>query len=382
MVRALDIYDEARRVAGADDGKVTAIEQETAATRVQAMQNALRKDRELVGAFLNEAIAELAQDKSRTQSTWLVLAALAARTHQLDLAEKLFRPCLRNPPRDNEAYVYTGLVGVLMAQRKYDDVVAICQSALTGSRPRNVRVSFLESCLAEALARKGDFEQALIHADRAIKGTNDDDEVDLRCEKATILAQAERFDEAVSECEQTLQKFTRLKNVLQVRQTLGIVYSLKGDHPKSEEQLRLILEVDPDQARAHNDLGYQMADRNVHLDEAERLIRRAIDLDRADRKVADEEGDNGAYLDSLGWVLFRMGKPAEAREWLEKAAALPDVADDPTVWDHLGDVYSKLDQPAKAKEAWQKAVKLYDTAGRKKTDPKKTEVEKKLKTLD
>jgi tetratricopeptide (TPR) repeat protein len=382
MVRALDIYDEAMRVFRADEGKATAIERETAATRVQAMQSALRKDREMVGAFLNEAVAELALDKSRTSSTWLVLAALAARAHQLELAEKLYRPCLKNPPPNNEMFVYAGLVGVLMAQKKHDDVAAICKSALSGPRLRNVSANYLESWLAEALARQGDFEQALFHADRAIKGTNDDIEVDFRCDKAAILAQAERFDEAVSECEQTLQKFTRLKNVLQVRQTLGIVYSLKGDHAKSEEQLRLILEFDPDQARAHNDLGYQMADRNVNLDEAERLIRRAIDLDRADRKVADEEGDNGAYLDSLGWVLFRKGKPAEAREWLEKAAALPDVADDPTVWDHLGDVYSKLDQPAKAREAWQKAVKLYDTAGRKKSDPKKTEIEKKLKTLD
>jgi tetratricopeptide (TPR) repeat protein len=382
MVRALDVYDEAMRTARADDGKGTATQREAAVARVQAMQSALRKDRELAGAFLTEAVTELALEKNRSTSTWLVLASLAAQARQLDTAERLFRPCLKNPPPNNEQLVYSGLIRVLMLQRKYDDVVAVCKSALSGPRPRNVSANYLESWLAEALAKQGDLEQALIHADKAVKGTNDDYEVDFRCEKATILAQAERFDEAVRECEQTLQKFPRMKNALQIRQTLANAYSLKGDHAKSEEQLRLILESDPDIPLSNNNLGYQMAERNVNLDEAERLVRRAIDLDRAERKVADDGGDNGAYLDSLGWVLFRKGKPAEAREWLEKAAALPDVADDPTVWDHLGDVYARLDQPAKAKEAWQKALKLFDTPGRRKIDPKKTEIETKLKTLE
>ena len=61
---------------------------------------------------------------------------------------------------------------------------------------------------------------------------------------------------------------------------------------------------------------------------------------------------------------------------------MPDGADDPTVWDHLGDVYAKSDLPAKAKDAWTKAAKLYDVAGRRKSDTRRTEVEKKLKTVE
>ena len=125
-----------------------------------------------------------------------------------------------------------------------------------------------------------------------------------------------------------------------------------------------------------------MADRNVNLDEAERLIRRAIEVDRLTRRGADDEGENAAYLDSLGWVLFRRGQFADAREWLEKAAALPDGADDPTVWDHLGDVYAKLDLQGKANEAWQKSLKLHDAGPQRKGDTRRAEVEKKLKTLD
>ena len=124
-----------------------------------------------------------------------------------------------------------------------------------------------------------------------------------------------------------------------------------------------------------------MADRNINLDEAERLIRRAIETDRFIRKETGEVGDNAAYVDSLGWVLFRKGKLNEAREWLEKAIALPDGAEDPSVWDHLGDVYAKSHMTGKAKEAWTTSLHLYDTTGQRKSDSKRAEIVKKLETL-
>src|SRR5205814_2307409 len=104
-----------------------------------------------------------------------------------------------------------------------------------------------------------------------------------------------------------------------------------------------------------------LAEQNRNLDEAERLIRRAIELDRRARSAGDSddfeeeqitENDNAAYLDSLAWVLFRKGKLGEARQWLEKALALPDGKHDATVWDHFGDVCYRLKDVAKAREAW------------------------------
>ena len=70
----------------------------------------------------------------------------------------------------------------------------------------------------------------------------------------------------------------------------------------------------------------------------------ALELDQQQRNSNDALGldadrDNAAYVDSLGWVLFRRGKIKEARAELEKASRLPDGAHDPVVWDHLGDVY-------------------------------------------
>jgi tetratricopeptide (TPR) repeat protein len=285
--------------------------------------------------------------------------------------------------QQNEQRVYTGLIQVLLLQKKYADVVTICQSALNGPRrAHNSNAVIFEANLATALTELGKFDEALDHADKAIKLTSEDSKVSQRNHKSEILARAERYNDAIRECTETMKDFPQLPRVRQTRYTLSNVYSLKGEHEKSEEQLRLILEDDPDAPLANNNLGYQMADRNINLDEAERMIRRAIEVDRSIRKEAGEDGDNAAYLDSLGWVLFRKGQLDDARQWLEKAAALFDGADDPTVWDHLGDVYAKLRMPAKAKEAWQASAKLYDAGTRRKNDSRRAELDKKLRTVE
>jgi tetratricopeptide (TPR) repeat protein len=381
-VRVLDALDEAFRVASAKDGAAKADEREAAQERLRAMLAVLRNDPALVGTLLEEAAAELKRSKDRKIDTWQLLATLAARTRKLQHAEQLFRNCLINLPPEHEFSVYSGLLEVLRLQKKYDEIVKVSRAALGGRRVQAGVEMAVQPRLASALAALGRYDEALTHADKAVGVSSEDRKVAMHTLKAEILAQAGRYDEAVSECTETLKNFTLARQVQAVRYTLSNVYSQKGDHASSEEQLRLVLETDPSAPLANNNLGYQMADRSVNLDEAERLIRRALDADRVARKEVDEEGERGVYLDSLGWVLFRQGKLAEARVWLEKAAALPDAADDPTVWDHLGDVYARLDLPAKAKAAWLTSVRLYKDDPRKTSAAKRAEVEKKLKSLD
>jgi tetratricopeptide (TPR) repeat protein len=89
------------------------------------------------------------------------------------------------------------------------------------------------------------------------------------------------------------------------------------------------------------------AEHNLHLDEAEEMIGRALQLDP----------NNGAYLDSLGWVHYRKGKYDEALSELLRAAQ--NLAnDDPIVFEHIGDTYSKMNRVAQALEFWQRAIAL------------------------
>src|SRR5205823_1657058 len=161
------------------------------------------------------------------------------------------------------------------------------------------------------------------------------------------------------------------QDVRSTRLLLSSVHSAAGEADEAEEQLLLVLKDDPNDAGACNDLGYLWAERNKKLDEAERLVRKALELDRRQRQAGPgvelDEGDNPAYVDSLGWVLFRRGKLEEARTELERASALPSGADDPVVWDHLGDVYFRLGRKAKSAAAWRKALGLYE-AGRRRPD--------------
>ncbi len=76
------------------------------------------------------------------------------------------------------------------------------------------------------------------------------------------------------------------------------------------------------------------------------------------RRAVEAEPDNAAYLDSLGWVLFRLGRFEEARPHLEKAVELLGEELDPTVLDHLGDVMAALKRWPEARRAWEGALKL------------------------
>src|SRR5262249_22984257 len=155
--------------------------------------------------------------------------------------------------------------------------------------------------------------------------------------------------------------------------------------PKAEQQLQLVLKADPSDATANNDLGNLWADQGKKLDEAERLIPRAIELDEQQRRNrpklnVDDDGETAAYPDSPRWVLLRKGQLPAARRWLERAVALSQGEEDPTVWDRLGDVYFRLEEPERARTAWQKAVKLRET-DRRKLDEHYKELRHKLRLL-
>jgi tetratricopeptide (TPR) repeat protein len=125
---------------------------------------------------------------------------------------------------------------------------------------------------------------------------------------------------------------------------LADLYNDAGRDGDAERTLRLLLEMEPSNAEALNYLGYLLANRGRSLDEAVRLVERAL--------VA--EPGNPAYLDSLGWAHFRRGDLEEAEKYLSPAAQqLPRNA---VVQDHLGDVLARRGRWADAIAAWTRAL--------------------------
>jgi tetratricopeptide (TPR) repeat protein len=345
----------------------------------------LRDEPEMVKALLGEAEKDLTAQRPRFRTTMRFLAVLAARTRQLPVAEALYRACLPTITTQTEAEVYGGLLEVLMEQRKYQEVVELCKEARKKAQATSLLLFYVT--MAPALIHLGKNEEAIAAMDEAVKLSDDSNQLGIQRRRIDILRQAEQYERAIKEGEALLKEYSRPGQVREIRHVLSNVYSSAGDQAKSEEQLRLILESDPDDATANNDLGYVMADQGKNLEESEKLIRRAIELDIAEKKrgkAVSTEGEeaNAAYIDSLGWVLFRLGKIDEARAELEKAVKLMAGEDDPVVWDHLGDVYHKLDEVKKARSAWEKAMTLYDQERRRKTDDRYKELKKKLNLLD
>ena len=151
-------------------------------------------------------------------------------------------------------------------------------------------------------------------------------------EMATALSSAEEFAESDDE----------RQNVVFLR---GAMFERQKNFDAAEAEFRKVLARNPDSASALNYLGYMLADRNVRLEEAYEMIKKAVDLDPG----------NAAYLDSLGWVYFRMGKLTEAELALKQA--LQRFSKDPTIHDHLGDVYFEQGDLKQAVLQWEIALK-------------------------
>jgi Flp pilus assembly protein TadD len=129
---------------------------------------------------------------------------------------------------------------------------------------------------------------------------------------------------------------------------LAITYEQLGIDDKAEERFLAALTINPNDAFTLNYLGYWWADEGRNLSEAIKLIEKAVEL----------RPESGYFVDSLGWVHYKLGNFAVAVELLEKATTLEPA--DPVIFDHLGDVYWRLDRYAEARHMWDFAIEQSD----------------------
>ena len=123
----------------------------------------------------------------------------------------------------------------------------------------------------------------------------------------------------------------------------GICFERSKQWPKAEADFKKALELFPEQPLVLNYLGYTWVDKGENLDEAFRMLRRAVDLRPTD----------GYIVDSLGWADYKLGHYSDAVQELEKAIELKPA--DPVVNDHLGDAYWRVDRKIEAHFQWNHA---------------------------
>lgn len=129
-----------------------------------------------------------------------------------------------------------------------------------------------------------------------------------------------------------------------VHYTRAVTFHQLDKWPEAEADFRAALQIRPDQPQILNYLGYSLVERGEKLEEALFMIEQAVAA----------QPQNGAIVDSLGWVLFQMGQYEDAVVHLENAAALEAV--DPVVNDHLGDAYWAVGRTIEAEFQWNRAL--------------------------
>lgn len=262
------------------------------------------------------------------------LGLLNLQAGKVEAAERNFRELERFDDRSSEAAFYLGQIEE--ARQRPTVALAHYRAVKEGNNvfPARLRV-------AAILSTEGKVDEALA-AIEAIPATNDDERVQLVMLKAEVFAEHGRLDEALGVYDRALNgnfDSTLLYNRAMVAERMGRLDLLEKD-------LRAIIEREPGNSQALNALGYTLADRTDRHAEAYDLIKRALDA----------SPDDFFILDSMGWVLYRLGRLDEAVSYLERARALRN---DPEVAAHLGEVLWMLGRKDDARQIWNTALEKH-----------------------
>lgn len=164
---------------------------------------------------------------------------------------------------------------------------------------------------------------------------------------ADMLRNQERFEDAIPVYDRLIASKGEIQHqhwpLLYAR---GICYERAGNWPLAERDLQKALELQPDQPHVLNYLAYSWIDKGLHLPRAKEMIESA----------ARQRPDDGAIIDSLGWMHYRVGDFHSAVETLENAVTL--LPQDAVINDHLGDAYWQVGRKLEAQFQWQRALTL------------------------
>jgi tetratricopeptide (TPR) repeat protein len=325
-----------------------------------------------------------------------VVAYIASRVNKTEQLTAILRLAVQKDPTPQD---YHDLADTLKLQGKFDEVADTIEELLK-KYPSNDPKNLLELGRNRLRAQK---KEAALEAFRAAQKLDpndpgvlyylcvglgsagkDDEAVELARDVlkrdpsnddfnrllGSLLIQSGRETDAAAHYKSMLERFPTNDELEKLAHSgLSVIYVNKDDFTHAEAELEIVYKKFPDDAGVNNDLGYLYADQGKKLDQAERMVRKAL----------NEEPENYAYRDSLGWVLFKKGKVKEALGPITKAAADPLGLADPTIQDHLGDVYFRLHEYAKARTAWDQAAKL--AAETRPVDKRLPEIRKKLESL-
>ncbi len=344
------------------EGRLLAATGASTAAR-KLLRNATRKfprERDLRLAYLRTLLeANRGRDAKRELENMLLiwpedgdlvmsLALLEWETGHPDSARQRFVALAESGYREDEAWFYAGRIAV--AQQRHGDAAGYFQNV---RGPQFLQAQVQVAYAWQKTGRLAD-ARALI---AALRQQAPESAPQLYVAESELLWRADAGAEAFAVIDRALAVNPTDNDLRYAR---AMTAERLGRIEVTEADLRTILAVQPNNAMVLNALGYTLADRTDRTDEARTLIERALAL----------SPDDPAIVDSMGWVLFRQGKTAEAIGWLQRALSLVPDAE---IAAHLGEALWANGQHRAARQIWQRARAL---------DPENNTLRQTIRRLD
>jgi tetratricopeptide (TPR) repeat protein len=322
-------------------GRPEAAQRELRLERAVMLMAAERNDEARV--LLKEILAEHPADADALR----VLGYLEYFNGELDAARQAFTSLLATGRYTDDALFYLG--GIAEQQDEIEEAARLYSRVSGGEHLVTAQVR-----LALVMFRMGRPELAINHLELFAR-RNPDAAVELGAARAELLMRLGLDEDALDAYDEIL---SRHPDEIAVRYARGLLHVRLGHVEEALADFEHILGLYPDNASALNALGYTLTDMTDRHDEAYPLIRRALEL----------EPDDPAILDSMGWVLFNLGRAEEALPYIERSW---DLHRDPEIAAHLGEVLWSLGRVDEARDIWLGAIVefpgsevLLDTMGR------------------
>src|SRR3989339_108609 len=266
------------------------------------------------------------------------LGEIAIRRNDEAAAIKYFEEATQLAEWNPDVWVRMG--GLLFDSRKYKDVIRFMDQAVQ-KFPNNFPINLIYGL---ALSQNNDHEKAKEILKRALNLNPKD--VNALGALGYTLNQLQQDEEALIVLNKALQYDP---NNLQVLSVTALIHETNKNYSLSDSLYAHALKIDSANVLILNNLAYSWADRGIKLQDALKMAKKAIET----------EPKNSSYLDTIGWIYYKLGDYKKAKESIEEAVKME--LENATLVDHLGDVYFKMGDKKKAMSNWKKAFELDGT---------------------
>ena len=276
----------------------------------------------------------LVQEAPNNPEIAMAVGLLALQASDYDAAEKHFKGALAAGHKEPDA-VWLFLGQIYEERKNYDEALKWYAGVTSGERYLSAQARY-----ANVLVKQGKLDEARKHL-QSIKPRDDAQRIQLVQTEANLLREAQAYSDAYDLLGKSLEGTPDSVDLLYDQ---AMIAEKLDRLDVMERNLRRVMVIQPEHAHAYNALGYTFADRNLRLPEARKLIEKALELAPQD----------GYIVDSLGWVLFRMGQISEAVVQLRRAFQMRPEAE---VGAHLGEALWADGKRDEAQKIWSDLLK-------------------------